>query len=47
MFVVQIGGGFQDHDLSDITVTWMAVRGDPLILVDLDMISVSRQIYKT
>ena len=22
---VQIGGGWQDHDLADLTLTWMAV----------------------
>lgn len=27
--VMQVGGGYQQHDLSDLTLTWMAVRADP------------------
>ncbi|KAG6868604.1 hypothetical protein C0993_000630 [Termitomyces sp. T159_Od127] len=31
----QIGGGYDDHDLSDLTLTWMAAQIEPFLSVDI------------
>jgi len=37
--LVQVGGGWQDHDLSDLTLTWMSANIEKLLSLDYEYLA--------